>query len=306
MFRRLPIPHLSPLAAAFVFVAAGFLHAEDRDGRETTEYLGPPPDGLTRAVRETAMPRLENSHIGKILRRYYEEGLGGAASWKQVESLRVRGTMKIGSNKFDFMALQKKPHYLKIRIHNRQRDLLLGYDGETAWQMERWKGESAKPMPDEKARRFRHSARFGNHLLYPYAEGKRIEYVDTVPVDGAICHKLRVELPTGYEVHYFIDVRSYLEVRVQHRDHRTGETFGMKYADYVRKGGMPVAKEVESFEAGEWTSTLTLSEIKMNTGLMPWMFHMPDAPGDGTAEAGPEGACRLWAGRLGPFAVFPD
>ena len=232
------------------------------------------------------MPQLEDSRLGTILRRYYEDGLGGPANWEKFESLRVRGTMEIGANEFDFTALQKKPHYLKIRLENRHRDLLLGYDGETAWQRESWKDESARPMSAEEARRFRHSARFGNHLLYPYAEGKRIVYVDTVPIDGVICHKLRVELPTGYEVGYFIDVGSRMEVRANHRDLRTGKTFSMKYDDYVRKGGMPVAREVKSYEDGERTSTLKIDEIKVNAGLMPWMFRMPDAPGSGAGEAG--------------------
>jgi len=129
---------------------------------------------------------------------------------------------------------------------------------------------------ETEARRFIHSARFGNYLLYPFAEGKRIRLIDTVPVEGAICHQIRVELDTGYQVDYYIDIRSYLEVKVVNTDLRSGSVNSVIYKDYIREFGMPIAKKVESFEGGEWVSSLVLDEVKVNSGVMPWMFHMPE------------------------------
>jgi hypothetical protein len=130
-------------------------------------------------------------------------------------------------------------------------------------------------MAEQEARHFIHSARFGNYLLYPFAEGKRISLIDTVPVEGAICHQVRVELDTGYQVDYFIDIRSYLETKVVNTDLHSGVTNSVIYKDYTREFGMPIAKKVESREDGEWVSSLVLDEVKVNSGVMPWMFHMP-------------------------------
>lgn len=97
-----------------------------------------------------------------------------------------------------------------------------------------------------------------------------------MPVEGAICHQIRVELDTGYQVDYFIDIRSYLEIKVVNADLRSGSTNSLIYQDYTRELGMPIARKVKSFEGGKWVSTLLIDEVKINTGVMPWMFHMPE------------------------------
>ena len=130
-------------------------------------------------------------------------------------------------------------------------------------------------MSELRGRRFQHSACFGSYLLYPFAEGKKIEYIDTVPTDGNICHQIRVTLASGYQVDYFIDIRSYLEIKSINTDLRDGEVNSVLYRDYTREFGMPIARQVESYEAGEWISTLIIEEVKVNSGVFQWMFKMP-------------------------------
>jgi hypothetical protein len=130
-------------------------------------------------------------------------------------------------------------------------------------------------MKPEEARRFQHSTQFGTYLLYPYAEGKELVYKDTVPVEGSICHHIRVTLDSGYRMDYFIDIRTYLELRVDNLDLRSGATNSIVYSNYVHEGGMPIARKVESYEEGELVSTLTMEDARVNTGVIPWMFEMP-------------------------------
>ncbi|MEM7790020.1 MAG: hypothetical protein AAF546_01350 [Verrucomicrobiota bacterium] len=234
---------------------------------------------LSVLVRETPMPKMDDSRLGKILDRYYKEGLGGAETWKKVESLRVSGTLTLETGEFELDAFQKKPNFIKMTIIGNQgvqRNLTLGYDGEVAWRI--LPGSKNKPMPmdEQEARRFIHSAHFGNYLLYPYAVGKKVEYIDTVPVEGSICHHIRVTLETDFQVDYFIDIRSYLEIMVKNTDLKSGFVNSVVYENYTRDHGMPIAKRAKSWEDGEWVSSLELHEIKVNTGLMPWMFSMPE------------------------------
>ena len=93
-----------------------------------------------------------------------------------------------------------------------------------------------------------------------------------MPTEGYICHQIRVTLDSGYQVDYFIDVRTYLQRKAVHLDLRSGLVNSIVYKNYVRELGMPIAKEVESFENGEWVSSLTLNNFKVNSGVMPWMF----------------------------------
>ena len=86
----------------------------------------------------------------------------------------------------------------------------------------------------------------------------------------------RVTLDTDYQVDYFLDIRTYLEIKAVNTDLRTGKVNSLVYQDYFREYGMPIARQVESFEDGEWVSSLRLDEVKVNAGVIPWMFKMRD------------------------------
>jgi hypothetical protein len=244
--------------------------SSDFDG----DRLKMPADQITVVLRQTPMPELGEGRLAKILTRYYQEGLGGPEHWEKISSLKVSGTLTLHDGEYELNAFQKKPDLIKMTIRANQRELVLGHDGEVAWQKLPGRESKAEPMPEAEARRFKHSAYFGNHLLYPFASGKQIQYIDTVPVEGAICHQIRVTLDSGYQVDYFIDIRSYLELKVLNMDLRNETTNSVVYKDYIREFGMPIAKQVESYENGEWVSSLTLDEVKVNAGVIPWMFEM--------------------------------
>lgn len=255
----------------FIFLSGSMLFASDGG-----KVLTLPEEEMNVVLRKTAMPELGDSRIADILSRYYRDGLGGAENWDKIVSLNLAGQLETKDGKLELNAYQKKPDLIKMRLFKEsvQNGMTLAYDGKVAWKQT---GRRAEPelMAEAEARRFIHSARFGSYLLYPFAEGKRISLIDTVPVEGAICHQIRVELDTGYQVDYFIDIRSYLEIKVVNRDLRSGLENSVIYKDYVRKLGMPIAKKIESHEGGEWVSSLELEEVKVNSGVMPWMFHMP-------------------------------
>lgn len=241
-------------------------------GESAGDTLQSPAEEISIILRQTPMPELGNGRLAKILTRYYIEGLGGSENWKEISSLKVSGTLKLKDGEFELNAYQKKPDLIKMTIRGNQGDLVLGYDGEIAWQEMPGRDAIPQPMAAAEARRFKHSAHFGNHLLYPYASGKTIEYIDTVPAEGNVCHQIRVVLDTDYQIDYFIDIRTYLEIKVVNTDLLQGKTNSVIYKDYIREFGMPIAKQVESYENGEWVSSLTLEHVKVNSGVVPWMF----------------------------------
>ena len=232
-------------------------------------------EGISLSLRKTAMPLMDDSRLGRTLNRYYQRGLGGPESWARIESLRVAGRMSMVSGDLEFKGYHKKPDCVKMVMRRPQRELVLGYDGLVAWKVLPDNGGRAEVMGAAEGRSFAHGAAFGNHLLYPYAPGKQLAYIDTVPVAGAICHQVQVTLEAGYRVDYFIDVQSYRLVKSIHKDLRTDVLRSFSYQDYVLQAGMPVARRVVGEVAGEWASTLVLDEVKVNAGLMSWMFKMP-------------------------------
>jgi hypothetical protein len=245
--------------------------SEPRVGGDTLQI---PADQITSILRQTPMPDVGSGRLAKILRRYYIEGLGGSENWENISSFKVTGTLKLENGEFELNAYQKKPNLIKMTIRGKQRDLVLGYDGKIAWQKLPGRDTKREQMSDDQARRFIHSAHFGNHLLYPFQEGKLIEYIDTVPAEGDICHHIRVRFYTEYQVDYFINIRTFLEIKVAHTDLRNDRTSSVVYKNYIRELGIPFAKQVDSYENGEWVSSLKLDEVKVNVGLFPWMFKM--------------------------------
>lgn len=229
---------------------------------------------LALILRQTAMPEMDPDRLGSILNRYYQAGYGGADNWEKVASLRVSGQLKLEAGQFEFNTYQKKPHYFKMTLHRPQQTLVFGYDGNVAWQV-LGRDTAGVEMDAAETRRFIHGTHFGNHLLYPYALGKQIEYLDTVPVDAAICHQIRVTLESGLQVDYFIDIRTYLERKSIITDLRTGRVTESLSQDYFRESGITVSRKVVSSENGVWVSTLELDTITFNSGVMPWMFKMP-------------------------------
>ena len=254
----------------FVFLSCTVLSAD-----EIENVLSLPAGEMSASVQKAPMPELGESRIGQILNRYYRKGLGGPENWGKILSLKLSGTLKTQQGALQLKVFRKKPEFIKTILFDdsAQTSRIRGYDGKLAWQQKAG-ADTPEVMAGAEARRFIHRAPFGSYLLYPFAEGKRIRLIDTVPVEGKICHQVRVELDTGYRVDYFIDIRSYLEIQVVHSDQLNSTLSSVIYKDYARASGIPVAKKVKRFEQGEWVSTLKIHEVKVNSGMMPWMFHM--------------------------------
>jgi len=240
---------------------------------ETLKPLGEQSELI---LRQTAMPVLDETHLGKILNRHYNQGLGGPENWEKIESLRVTGSLYVGDRELEMAAYQKKPNLIKMTLVSKNGSLILGYDGEQAWRhLPNTKDESAAPMVSEEARRFVHVSSFGNFLLYPYRLGKTISFIDTVPLNGNICHQIRVTLETDFQIDYYIDIRTYLETKVVNFDIENQRTNSIIFSDYRWEAGMPVAQKVVNYENGQVVSQIDIEEVQVNTGVMPWMFKIP-------------------------------
>ena len=232
-------------------------------------------DVLEQVQHSAAMPSVNEEPLGKILERYYKEGLGGPEAWEAFSSVYIAGRLKRKSGEFQLTVCRKKPNYMKRIIADAQSYSEVVSNGESAWQVFS-KGGVAKEMKAAEKRRFIHDARFGSYLLYPYASGKQIEYIDTVPANGSVCHLLKVELETGYQIEYFIDVHTHLMIKAVTTDLHSGEVYSLEYSNYSDEFGIPLAQRIVTYENGEWASTLEVDVLKVNVGMMPWMFDRPE------------------------------
>ncbi|TVP81112.1 MAG: hypothetical protein EA353_02245 [Puniceicoccaceae bacterium] len=234
-----------------------------------------PETSISASLRQTPMPELGDGRLARILSRYYQEALGGPDNWNSISSFKMSGTIRFKEDDFSLNALQRKPNLIKMTLRHDRRDLVLAYDGTNAWKHAPRSEKAATLMGEDEARRFILSAQFGNYLLFPYAEGKDIVYIDTVPIEGKICHQIRVTLDSGFQLDYYIDIRTFLEIKVENKDLHNNTTNSILYSDYTREHDVAIARRIESFENGQPVSTILLEDIKINAGVIPWMFTMP-------------------------------
>lgn len=223
-----------------------------------------------------AMPELPDTEIGRILTQYYSLGLGGPEAWEPFESLKLIGTLRHDSSSYKLTVLSKKPDWVKQEIQTDSLTCLKGYDGVTAWRKSRQK-DPVERMPEDEAEAFALNALVGSQLLYPYAEGKRIELIETIPLDGHVCHHLRVSFADKETVlDYFIALPEYYEVKRILRNRKEAHTHTTEFSNYERIQGIPIAfKQIHSRDNQE-RSVWTIKQVRINGGIMPWMFTCPE------------------------------
>jgi hypothetical protein len=233
------------------------------------------PENIRLSMREVAMPEMGDSKLEKLLSRYYELGLGGAETWEGITSMRLKGSILIGGQRYKLLCYQRKPDLLKMILSGKSGKVELGYDGKVAWQYFAEGDLPASEMPPLEARRFIHSSVFGNYLIYPYREGKTIDDHGTVRERGTVCHHIRVTLPSEYRVDYYIDIRNYLETKILNYDDKNGELTTLICEDFRMVNGFPVAFKVTSTPDNGEISVLSLDQVDFNIGLTDWIFQKP-------------------------------
>lgn len=212
--------------------------------------------------------------LARILRNYYRRTFSNLDNWESLQSVIFEGTLFLPEGKVSFTAHKKKPDLYKVVLRNPQGErIVMGYDGDQAWQSNFGlnKGEIA-PMPEAEAKNFIRDASIGGHLLDPMAEGKQIEFLGVIDVDGRQCFELEVTLPDGQRIRSAIDILEYAERQQITTNNVNGQEERFRYSDFRVIGGVrfPFASTMES--GGKVVHRVEMQEIRLNVGLIKSMF----------------------------------
>ena len=188
---------LLPLALAFVFALV---------------WLAPAEAGASEAVD----PALEvDPKAREILDRAFE-ALGGRDRWRSIETLRFEGIYSTFSSRKPFVLHRKRPDFYRFEHFWADQELVLGYDGEEAWWINRtsfgrvpW----AVPMPFAHRLEALADADFGGSRLDPEEKGHRLHYAGMGDLDGEETVTVEVDLAreVGMEI-WHLDPETYLPI----------------------------------------------------------------------------------------------
>ena len=220
---------------------------------------------------------IPDGRLGRILERYFEEGLGGKENFARLESLLIEGTIKSGDVSRPFRIFKKKPDLFRIRVGlPGRREWLMAFDGRVAWERHPDRNEGhTRVMEGEELAAFKLDSAFASHLLYPLAPGKKMEFIDTVPVDGRICHEIRITFDNNWVLTYFIDIRTFNEYKLQTLAPGESNPRETIFEDFRLVSGIPLAHKVTTRRDGEILNTVVIERAEANMGVMRWMFAKP-------------------------------
>ena len=124
--------------------------------------------------------------------------------------------------------------------------MILAYNGAEGWSKKFNEAPPQLVRDAHQLRRLSKDARFFSHLLYPFQKGKAYEYLGVLREADRICHLIRVHTQEQFVLDYYIDVETFLEVKLLQID-KLGhfEETELYYSDYRLVEGIPFALELK-------------------------------------------------------------
>jgi hypothetical protein len=217
------------------------------------------------------------------------EARGGLDKLRAVHTIRMTGRMSVGPEDLAMVVEMKRPDEIRLDTSGRGRAAVQAYDGRTAWGILPTGTGRAEVLPSELAKAIAEQADLDGPLVDYAAKGSRVELVGTEgKVDGRRAFKLKVTRKDGTVAYYFLDVRSYLPIRVEATRTVRGRPLEAEgtMGDYREAGGFLWPHRIENGASGmPDKQVITIEKIEVNPPIDDSRFKMPgtkpaDAPTD--------------------------
>lgn len=207
------------------------------------------------------------------------EAIGGTETWHKKNDMTMEMTLTMPGVSLSTTLKSMRPNlnYSKAYIAAMAIDIIEGYDGEVAWQINPMQGGKMKKSPEQTEQISQKT--FGSIFIDFKKKGHTVEYLETVSTDGKACYKLLVTKTDGRRLTYFIDTETYYLIREETAMPVTPENKAGKailvYSDYRKVDGVTMAFNIRA-DYGQVKQDAEVSSIVFNTGLKKSDFSMPE------------------------------
>lgn len=175
---------------------------------------------------------------------------------------------------------QKEPNLMRMEAEVMGMTITQAFDGEKAWMINPQTG-AAEELPPEAADDIRRQALGNDALLHPEKYGISYNYKGKEQINGKDYFVLEQAFSDGFKATLYIDPDTYLVYKTKAR---TTNQMGIEVeaetimSEYKKIEGMPVPQKLTILQDGEEFMTMTITEVKFNTGLEDSFFKIPDQP----------------------------
>ncbi len=211
------------------------------------------------------------------------EARGGQESWDALQTIELSGFYSAFSQKHPFILRRKRPNLYRFDFKYTGFDVTFGYDGQTAWWINRTmfsEVDWAVEAPLVRARAIEEDAEFGGALLDFAEKGHRVELTGKVDLDGEETYELVVLLGTGSVEKWYLDVASFLPVaRISTAPYLQAEREQQAYFfDYREEGEILIPHRID-IELDFNYELLEIEEVKINIDIDDRLFRLAPPSG---------------------------
>lgn len=218
---------------------------------------------------------------------------GGAEKLNAIKTLRMNTTLEYAPGAdADFTVELSRPDKVHYGFTLQGMTQSQGYDGKFGWGNDPFDGKrDAEPLGEDDLKDIQEQAEFGFPLVVYKDQGYKMEYLGMEPVEGSDAYKVKIALPNGDDVTYFLDADYFLEIReeVKRRVRGAEREIDTSIGNYKEVNGVEFPFYYETGTKGNPnTQKFTVDKIEVNPpGIDDAYFKMPEkksAPPQKTAD----------------------
>ncbi len=213
---------------------------------------------------------------------------GGLDKIKAVQSLRMTGTMTMGSMDIPIVLEVKRPNSVRMDMTVQGMVGTTAYDGKTAWMLMPFMGaKDPQLVPPDEQKALEEQADFDGPLMDYKAKGNTIELMGKEPVEGADAYKLKVTLKNGDVQYIYLDADQYLEVRQEGKRIVRGSEMDTEtvMSDYKAIDGLMFPHSIVTGPKGAAEKQkMVVQKIEINPQIDEARFKMPEVKKEAPKE----------------------
>jgi len=230
------------------------------------------------SIAQEATPTKSDAQAMKVISKMID-AMGGRKALESLKDTTVSGTMEMISMGMEggLTLYSLRPNLMRIDIEIMGMTITQAFDGEMAWMFNPQTGANEE-MTEQQSEEFKRQAMGDMYLLDPEKYG--IVYVSKgqEKIEGKDYDIIEQIHPDGWTATMWVDGSTHLtyKVKAMGTDPMSGgevetETFT---TDYKKVGNVMMAYTMTTYQEGEEFMTMTITDVKVNTGLEASFFKM--------------------------------
>ena len=222
--------------------------------------------GLEAQTQPIAVDEIVRQHIA---------ALGGLDNLRAAQTMKLTGQYNYNGMEYPLTVYKKRPDLYRFEIDVNGKKVVLGFDGETAWEINEFQSPQAKAIQDARSRRFvEASADFEGAIVNYRQKGHDLTLLGKAEMDGNETYHLQVNLQNGQIEHWFIDVSTFTVLKRTAqivRNDGDQQTQVLYYLDYKPVDGILIPHYIER-EDVQHVREQVFDAVEINSNLDNILF----------------------------------